>query len=78
MRRSEFWTLMGDEFGATYAASLARDHVLSALGGLTAWQALDVGEDPRQVWLALCAEMDVPVERRLRADPGPKARHPRP
>jgi hypothetical protein len=64
---------MEDEFGATYAASLARDHSLSSLGSRTAVEAIEAGVPPREVWLALCADMDVPVERRLGATRrGPK------
>jgi len=65
MRMSEFWQLMDDEFGVAYARSLGRDHVLGALGNRTAVQALDSGVSPREAWLALCVDMDVPVERRL-------------
>jgi Protein of unknown function (DUF3046) len=65
MRMSDFWRLMDDEFGVAYARSLARDHVLGALDNRTALQALESGVSPREVWLALCADMDVPVERRL-------------
>jgi len=65
MRLSDFWRLMDDEFGAAYARSLARDHVLGALGNRTPLQALESGVKPREAWLALCADMDVPVERRL-------------
>jgi hypothetical protein len=65
MRISDFWRLMDDEFGAAYAHSLARDHVLGALGNRTSLQALESGITPREAWLALCADMDVPVERRL-------------
>ena len=73
MRISHFWTLMNDEFGETYAPTLARDHVLGVLGGRSVAQALDDGMHPRLVWLALCDDMDVPQERRLgRDDP---ARH---
>ncbi|KGN39098.1 DUF3046 domain-containing protein [Knoellia subterranea] len=68
MRISHFWTLMNDEFGETYASTLARDHVLEVLGGRTVLQALDAGEHPRLVWLALCDDMDVPIERRLGRD----------
>lgn len=63
MRASEFWELMREEFGAAYAATLAREHVVSALGERTAEQALTAGIDPRDVWLALCADLDVPRER---------------
>ncbi|HYO18656.1 MAG TPA: DUF3046 domain-containing protein [Dermatophilaceae bacterium] len=65
MRISDFWRLMDDEFGAAYARSLARDHVLGALGNRTPQQALESGTGPREAWLALCADMDVPPERWL-------------
>jgi len=65
MRMSEFWRLAEDEFGAAYARSLARDHVLGALGNRTPLDALESGTGPREVWLALCADLDVPPERRL-------------
>lgn len=59
---------MEDEFGSAYAASLARAHVLLALGNRTAQQALDDGVPPREVWLALCVDLDVPESRRLGRD----------
>ena len=68
MRLSHFWSLMNDEFGESYAGSLARDHVIGALGNRTALQALEEGEPPRRIWLALCDDMDVPESRRLGVD----------
>ncbi|WP_068397800.1 DUF3046 domain-containing protein [Kribbia dieselivorans] len=68
MRLSEFWALMNDEFGEAYAGTLARDHVLSVLGERTVNEALEAGEHPRLVWLALCEDMEVPLERRLGKD----------
>ncbi len=65
MRLSQFWSLMDDEFGAPYAASLARDHSLGSLGGRTATEAIDAGVSPREIWFALCDDMDVPPERRF-------------
>ena len=73
MRMSDFWALMDDEFGAAYAHSLARDHVLGALGNRTPLQALESGVKPREAWLALCSDMDVPAERWL----GQELRNPR-
>lgn len=61
---SDFWTLVDDEFGPAQGRTLVRDHVLGALGHRTAQQALDGGDDPRAVWLALCDDLDVPEERR--------------
>jgi hypothetical protein len=63
---------MNDEFGESYAGSLARDHVMGVLGNRTALQALEAGESPRTVWLALCEDMDVPESRRLGVDHGAK------
>jgi hypothetical protein len=65
---------MRDEFGAGYASTLAREHVVSALGERTAEQALAAGIDPREVWLAMCADLQVPRERWFgRDDPRKKA-----
>ncbi|RRJ87994.1 DUF3046 domain-containing protein [Gulosibacter macacae] len=63
MRTSEFQRAVADEFGAAYGATVVRDVVLDALADRTAQEALDAGEDPRRVWEALCAAMDVPRDR---------------
>ncbi|WP_353987649.1 DUF3046 domain-containing protein [Ruicaihuangia caeni] len=62
MRRSEFWVAVDDEFGP-HGRVLTRDLTLLALGGVTAEQALDRGFAPREVWLALARENDVPPGR---------------
>lgn len=72
MRLSQFWTLVDDEFGAAYARSLARSHVLHALDDRSAEQALEDGVPPRTVWFALCDDMDVPEARRLGVDRKPR------
>ncbi len=66
MRRSEFDRAVSDEFGAR-GSSLVSDLVLSALGGRTPHDALAAGVPPRDVWLALCEETDVPPSRRYGA-----------
>jgi hypothetical protein len=63
MRRSEFHRAVSDEFGAR-ANAVVSDLVLSGVGGRTATDAIAAGVDPREVWLALCEELDVPAERR--------------
>jgi hypothetical protein len=63
MRRSEFHRAVSDEFGAR-ANAVVTDLVLSGVGGRTATGAIAAGVDPREVWLALCEELDVPAERR--------------
>ncbi|NHI18073.1 DUF3046 domain-containing protein [Phycicoccus endophyticus] len=72
MRHSRFWELMDEEFGDAYARSLARTQHLTALEGRTAQDALEAGLPPRTVWLALCAQMDVPEERRHGRDLPPR------
>ncbi len=64
MRLSEFTRAVDDEFGPVYGRALVRDLVLIELGGRTAEQALAGGVEAREVWLALCAAMDVPPARR--------------
>ncbi|MET0871499.1 DUF3046 domain-containing protein [Paeniglutamicibacter terrestris] len=68
MRMSDFWRLMDDEFGAGYSRTLASTLVLSAVGGVSADEALAKGVPPRDVWLALCAMQDVPPERHFGKD----------
>ena len=63
MRLSEFQRACAEEFGADYARVLLRDHWLAALGG-TAQEAIDRGVAARDIWRALCEDLDVPVERR--------------
>jgi hypothetical protein len=63
MRRSEFLRAVDTEFQAR-ATSLVNDLGLTALRGRTAVEALADGTPPRDIWLALCAEMDVPESRR--------------
>lgn len=61
VRLTEFWAKMNRQFGAEYAASVARDHVLGGLGGATVEGALARGDDAKAVWRAVCQEFDVPA-----------------
>jgi hypothetical protein len=63
VRRSEFERAVRDEFGPR-APALLNDLVLTEVGDRTAAQAIEAGIPPREVWLALCAETDVPLSRR--------------
>jgi hypothetical protein len=72
MRLSEFRQAIHDEFGDGYGRVLTRDLVLTRFGR-TADQALTGGVPARDVWLALCAETDVPESRWYGAGlPAPK------
>ncbi len=63
MRLSDFWQLVSDEFGEAYGRVLVRDLALTQLAGHTGAQALGEGVNAREVWLALCQDMDVPKSR---------------
>lgn len=66
MRRSEFLRAVEDEFpGRT--SSVLNDLVLTPLAGRTAKEALSAGIPPREIWFALCDEMEVPENRRYGA-----------
>jgi hypothetical protein len=64
VRISEFWTRMGEQFGESYAESLASDVVVRQLGGRTVRDALEAGEKPQDVWRAVCEAFEVPAARR--------------
>ncbi|QAB17398.1 DUF3046 domain-containing protein [Leucobacter muris] len=63
MKLSEFRRACADEFGDDYSGVLIRDHWLAALAGTPA-EALERGVPAREVWAALCVDLDVPLERR--------------
>lgn len=68
VRLSEFDVLVVAEFGRARGDAIVADHVLQRLRGLTAAAALEAGDEPRDIWLALCQEFDVPAERRFGPD----------
>jgi hypothetical protein len=50
---------MNEQFGESYAPSVAKDYVIAELGGRTIEQALADGEPVKKVWQAVCATFDV-------------------
>ena len=60
VRLTEFHERVTLRFGTAYGSSVLADHVLAALAGRTAAQAIEDGAEPRDVWRALCADFDVP------------------
>jgi predicted metalloprotease len=60
VRLTVFWDRMKQQFGDTYAESVAKDYVIAELGGRTVEQALADGESAKRVWQAVCATFDVP------------------
>ncbi|MGD0374057.1 MAG: DUF3046 domain-containing protein [Streptosporangiaceae bacterium] len=63
MQLTTFWERMRAQFGDAYAYSVAKDHVLTILGGRTVDQALADGEDAKVVWRAVCETFDIPERR---------------
>ncbi len=63
MRLSEFQRAVDAGFGAR-AASVVADLTLGGVGHRTAADAIADGVPPREVWIALAEEMDVPESRR--------------
>ena len=64
MRLTVFWQKMRGQFGDTYAASVAKDYVLTDLGGRTVDQALAAGVEPKEIWRAVCQAFEIPEEAR--------------
>ncbi|HEX3713970.1 MAG TPA: DUF3046 domain-containing protein [Trebonia sp.] len=60
MRLTEFWERMREQFGDAYAESVAKDYVLTVLGGRTVNKALADGEDVKKVWRAVSETFNVP------------------
>jgi Protein of unknown function (DUF3046) len=50
---------MRAQFGETYAESVAKDYVVSGLGGRTVNKALADGEDPKVIWRAVCETFSI-------------------
>ena len=68
MRLSEFRAAAAEAFGDVYAPSLCKQLALTRLESLTANEALERGIPPRDVWHALCDQMDVDPVLRAGAD----------
>lgn len=64
MTLTEFRARTMEAFGGLRAEHLVRSHHLAAFGGRTADEAIDHGASIKQVWLALCAEFEVPEQLR--------------
>ena len=75
VRLSKFNELLNDEFGASYGQVLLHDLVLGPLGDRTGQQAIADGDNPKDVWLALCQAMSVPRERWHGLNKNTKNRH---
>jgi hypothetical protein len=66
---------MADEFGQPHSEVIIRDFALLELGDQTAAALLAKGEDPKQIWLAICRAQQVPKERWSGLDKKAKKQH---
>ncbi|KRB72996.1 hypothetical protein ASE01_19650 [Nocardioides sp. Root190] len=64
MRHTEFWTRMDHHLGESYARVWADQVVIGELGHRTVIEALADGFDPKQVWRAVWATLDLPASER--------------
>lgn len=62
MRLTDFWERMRGHFGPL-TETFAADHVLALLGQRTVTAALAAGTPAKEVWRAVCEEMEVPASR---------------
>lgn len=60
VRLTAFWERMHAQFGEAYAASVAQDYVIAALGDRTVNQALADGVAVVTVWRAVCEAFELP------------------
>jgi hypothetical protein len=61
VRHSEFWERIHTHLGSTYGKVWAETQVLRQLDGRTAREALDAGVQPKQVWRAVHAALELPA-----------------
>lgn len=64
MRHTELWARLHEALGPAYAAVWADQHVLGSLGERTVNEALASGEQPKAVWRAVWAELELPARER--------------
>jgi hypothetical protein len=66
---------MADEFGKPHSEVIIRDFALLELGDKTAATLLAAGQEPREIWLAICRAQQVPHERWNGLDKKAKKQH---
>jgi hypothetical protein len=64
VKHSEFWSRMEHHLGGAYARVWAREQTLRGLDGRTVEQALEDGEQPKTVWRAVWAVLELPARER--------------
>lgn len=63
MKLSQFRQLVDEEFGPSFAAVVLADTRLTEKSDKTPLELIAIGDDPKEVWLAICSHLGVPKER---------------
>jgi hypothetical protein len=64
VKHTELWARLEDALGPAYARSWASMYVLAELGGRTVEEALTAGVEPKVVWRAVWAALELPAKDR--------------
>jgi hypothetical protein len=64
MRYTEFWSRMERVLGPAYARTWAEQQVIADLGHRTVTEALEAGQSPKEVWLAVWERLELPRSER--------------
>ena len=64
MRHTEFWSRLDDVLGRAYSRTWAELTVVRDLDGRTTQEALAAGVPPKQVWVAVCRQLELPERER--------------
>ncbi len=64
MRHSELRERMEQHLGGVYSRVWAQQQVLAELDGRTVEEALAAGEQPRRIWRAVWAALELPASER--------------
>jgi len=63
LKLSQFHQLAAEEFGEGFWSVIFSDTRLTSMEDMTPAELLAAGEDPKEIWLALCTHLGVPKER---------------
>ncbi len=64
MRETELWRRLERQLGSGYARVWAEQQVLADLGGRTVVEAIDAGVNPKEIWRACWAALELPARER--------------
>jgi hypothetical protein len=64
VRHSELWERLNHHLGRGYAQVWSETQVLAALRGRTVAEALAAGDEPKSVWRAVHAALELPARDR--------------